>query len=57
MKKTRTDRCILLNPEEHPYIEHRIYAGGGCNPAITASHDSYGNWVLYEENDDIDTGT
>lgn len=47
----RTDKTICLNA--HQYIEDRVYYGGGLNPTITASHNSYGNWVLYAEIEDL----
>lgn len=48
----RTDGTICLNGKvdgKQPYIEDRIYSGGGCNPAITATFEHYGNWVIYAE--------
>ena len=51
----RTDTTICLNSKvdgKHPYIEARIYPGGGISVGITASFESYGYWVLVEE--DID---
>lgn len=53
----RTDETICLNSivdGKQPYIEDRIYFGGGCNPGITATFASYGNWVLYAEETDTD---
>ena len=52
----RTDKTICLNSMvdgKHPYIEDRIYYGGGISVGITATFASYGCWVLYEE--DIDS--
>lgn len=49
----RTDETICLNSivdGKQPYIEDRIYYGGGICVGITATFSSYGCWVLYEEN-------
>lgn len=51
----RTDKTICLNSKvngKQPYIEDRIYYGGGCCVGITATFDSYGCWVFYEESKD-----
>lgn len=53
----KTDRTICLNSKvdgKQPYIEDRIYYGGGLSVGITASFDSYGCWILYEEECDTD---
>lgn len=52
----RTDGTICLNSKvdgKQPYIEDRIYYGGGISVGITATFASYGYWVLYEESGDI----
>lgn len=54
----RTDETICLNSKvdgKQPYIEDRIYYGGGISVGITATFASYGYWVLYEEDNDCDT--
>ena len=51
----RTDETICLNSivdGKQPYIEDRIYYGGGICVGITATFSSYGCWVLYEEDTD-----
>lgn len=48
----RTDETICLNSKvdgKQPYIEDRVYYGGGICVGITASFASYGCWVLYDE--------
>ena len=54
----RTDQTICLNSKvdgKQPYIEDRIYYGGGISVGITATFASYGYWVLYEEDNDCNT--
>lgn len=54
----RTDETICLNSKvdgKQPYIEDRIYYGGGISVGITATFASYGYWVLYEEDNDRNT--
>lgn len=51
----KTDETICLNSKvdgKQPYIEDRVYYGGGCSVGITATFASYGCWVLYEEDTD-----
>ena len=53
MSKIKTDETICLNSivdGKQPYIEDRIYWGGGVSVGITATFASYGYWVLCEEN-------
>ena len=50
----KTDKTICLNSlvdGKQPYIEDRIYYGGGISVAITASFENYGYWILYDEKD------
>lgn len=52
----RTDETICLNSivdGKQPYIEDRIYYGGGICVGITATFSSYGCWVLYAETEDL----
>lgn len=53
----KTDTTICLNSKvdgKQPYIEDRIYYGGGISVGITATFESYGYWVLYETSDNGD---
>lgn len=50
----KTDTTICLNSlvdGKQPYIEDRVYFGGGVSVGITATFASYGFWVLYAEED------